>query len=320
MRTISEFLFLRMALLAGVFAATVWLSYVLIGIARRNLHVRRQLRMLSAADQGPMDVSLHSGPRSAWWRIIDLVEQSGLSLSDSKPDALRRKLVLAGYESPEAPRLYTFVRLLMILLLPALGIAWLILTGGDLTITRLYFTGSILGLLGLLLPAWIVRIKADRRREAITNGFPNCLDLLLVCVEAGLGMEAALDRVGRELAQAEPLVASLLVRTTLHMRAGASREEALHRLGDMAGIEEIRSFCTLLIQSEKLGTSIATTLRIYAAEMRERRRMRAEEKAHRLPVLISIPLITCMLPTMIGVLMLPAMIRVVRQLVPAMGG
>jgi len=185
---------------------------------------------------------------------------------------------------------------------------------------RLYLTGSILGIIGLILPAWIVRIRADRRREGITNGFPNCLDLLLVCVEAGLGIEAALDRVGRELAQAEPLVSTLLVRTTLHLRAGASREEALHRLGDMAGVDEVRSFCTLLIQSDKLGTSIATTLRIFAAEMRERRRMRAEEKAHRLPVLISLPLVACMLPTMVGVLMLPAIIRVIRQLIPAMGG
>lgn len=323
----AELPFARVMILLGVFASSVWLAHAMIGLGRRNLHVRRQVRELAAASGGSAGdgiangtVSLGQGPRSAWWRIVDLVEQSGLSLSDSKPDALRRKLVAAGFESPEAPRLYTFVRLLLIFLLPAIGIAWTIASGAELTILRLYLTGSILGIAGLILPAWIVRIRADRRREAITNGFPNCLDLLLVCVEAGLGIEAALDRVGRELAEAEPLVSTLLVRTTLHLRAGASREEALHRLGDTAGVDEVRSFCTLLIQSDKLGTSIATTLRIFAAEMRERRRMRAEEKAHRLPVLISLPLVACMLPTMVGVLMLPAMIRVIRQLVPAMGG
>jgi tight adherence protein C len=91
-------------------------------------------------------------------------------------------------------------------------------------------------------------------------------------------------------------------------------------MADRAGAEEIRAFATLLIQSSKLGSSIAQTLRIYAAEMREKRRLRAEEKAHRLPVLLSVPLVGCMLPVMIGVLMLPAMIRVVRTLVPALHG
>ena len=112
----------------------------------------------------------------------------------------------------------------------------------------------------------------------------------------------------------------MLATATLRLRAGATRESALRAMADDAGVDEIRSFATLLIQSDRLGTSIGTTLRIYASEMRERRRMRAEEKAHRLPVLLSIPLVVCMLPTMIGVLMLPAIIRVVRQLIPAMMG
>ena len=90
-------------------------------------------------------------------------------------------------------------------------------------------------------------------------------------------------------------------------------------MADRAGTDEIRAFATLLIQSSKLGSSIAQTLRIYASEMRERRRMRAEEKAHRLPVLLSIPLVTCMLPVMIGVLMLPAVIRTIRIVLPAIG-
>jgi tight adherence protein C len=161
---------------------------------------------------------------------------------------------------------------------------------------------------------------ADRRKEAITNGFPDCLDLLLVCVEAGLGLEAALDRVAREMAMSHPLVSDLLTTATLRLRAGATREETLRRMAEDAGVDEIRSFATLLIQSDKLGTSVATTLRVYAAEMRERRRMRAEEKAHRLPVLISIPLVAFMLPVMIGKMMIPAVVRVVRDLVPAMTG
>lgn len=196
----------------------------------------------------------------------------------------------------------------------------MLLAGVQFSILGLYFVGAFTAVLGLYVPALVVRIRADQRMTAITNGFPNCLDLMLVCVEAGLGLEAAFDRVGREMAEAEPLVSQLLVSTTLHLRAGASREDALRRLAKDAYVPEIRSFATLVIQSDKLGTSIGTTLRIYASEMRERRRMRAEERAHRLPVIISIPLILCMLPTMLGVLMLPALINVIRHLIPAMTG
>jgi len=143
---------------------------------------------------------------------------------------------------------------------------------------------------------------------------------MLVCVEAGLGLEAALDRVGREMVVSHPLLSELLLQTTLLMRAGASREEALRKLGQNAGVDQIKSFATLLVQSDKLGTSMSQTLRVYSAEMREQRRMRAEEKAHRLPVLISIPLVVFMLPTMIGVLALPAVIMAMRDVLPAMGG
>ena len=143
---------------------------------------------------------------------------------------------------------------------------------------------------------------------------------MLVCVEAGLGLEAAFARVGMEMTTSHPLLAEQFGAVVLELRAGRSHEDALRRMADRAGADDIRAFATLLIQSTKLGSSIAQTLRIYASEMREKRRMRAEEKAHRLPVLISIPLVACMLPTMIGVLMLPAAIRVVRAILPALHG
>ena len=194
------------------------------------------------------------------------------------------------------------------------------MSADQLSFMRLYFYGSIASLLGLFVPSMILSSKTDRRKQAILNGFPDSLDLMLVCVEAGLGLEAALDRVGREVTVSAPLVAQLLTTATLQLRAGASREAALRRMADTAGVDEIRSFSTLLIQSDKLGSSIGAALRIYATEMRDKRRMRAEEKAHRIPVLISIPLVACLLPVMIGVLMLPVSVQVVRHMLPAMNG
>jgi tight adherence protein C len=123
-----------------------------------------------------------------------------------------------------------------------------------------------------------------------------------------------------EMTRSHPLLAEQFAAVVMELRAGRSQEDALRRMADRAGADEIRAFATLLIQSTKLGSSIAQTLRVYASEMREKRRMRAEEKAHRLPVLLSIPLVVCMLPVMIGVLMLPAAIRVMRAVLPALAG
>lgn len=255
-----------------------------------------------------------------WQALADRVEKSGISLVDTRGEGLRVKMIAAGYTSPVAPKIFTLLRLLLLFVLPTAYVA--IAYSGNSTPSplQLYLFGVASAVAGLYLPNLWISAKADRRRTEIINGFPDCLDLMLVCVEAGLGIEAAFDRVGREMMDSHPLVAQLLSMVTLELRAGATREEALRNLADRAQVDEIRSFTTLLIQSDKLGSSVGETLRVYATEMRERRKMRAEEKAHRLPVLLSIPLVTCMLPVMIGVLMLPAVIRVVREILPNMGG
>jgi tight adherence protein C len=184
----------------------------------------------------------------------------------------------------------------------------------------MYLISVVLAVVGMYAPNTWLTARAEGRKQEIVNGFPDCLDLMLICVEAGLGMEAAFDRVGRETMRSHPRLAEILSVATLELRAGASREQALRSMAQRAQVEEIKSFTTLLIQSDKLGTSIGKTLRIYSDEMREKRRLRAEEKAHRLPVLLSIPLVACLLPTMIGVLMLPAAIRVVKIILPIMRG
>jgi tight adherence protein C len=248
------------------------------------------------------------------------IEQTGLSLTDTRDEALRQKLAAAGYTAPIAPRVYTLIRLLSVVGLPLLTLLFLWVGGKNPSIFQLYLILGTAALVGLYGPSLFIRAKADRRQRQIVNGFPDALDLLLVCVEAGLGLESAFTRVGMEITTSHPLLSEQFGAVVLELRAGRSREDALRRMADRAGVDEIRAFSTLLIQSTKLGSSLAQTLRVYAAEMREKRRLRAEEKAHRLPVLLSIPLVACMLPVMIGVLMLPAAIRVMRVIMPTLGG
>jgi tight adherence protein C len=313
----------RWLLLALLFGLVAIVSAVIASSLLRRMATRSQLQEFAATGAADTGAGHHLRTREiegAWARMAKMIEDAGLNLADTNSERLTQKLRAAGFTSPYAPRVFTLVRLIMIFVIP-LGYVTLAYSSGEPpSFLKLYLVGSGLAALGLFLPSIYVQARADRRKEAIVNGFPDCLDLLLVCVESGLGLEAAMDRVGREMVISHPKVAELLSLTTLQLRAGASREEAFRKLADASSVDEIRSFTTLLIQSDKLGTSISTTLRIYAAEMREKRRMRAEEKAHRLPVLISIPLVACMLPTMIGTLMLPAIVMVVREVFPAMLG
>jgi tight adherence protein C len=311
----------RFAWLAMTFLLMTTAVLVTSSVIERRMKLRRRLGVvgshvdLPASEESSLRASSTS---SAWARMIAVIEHRGISLADTKGHILRTKLIAAGYTAPEAPQLFTFIRLLLTIALPAAFVTINMFAREPVTLFKLYLYGSMLALLGLYLPNFWVTRRAERRQRQLINAFPDALDLMLVCVEAGLGLEAAFDRVGQEMSLAHPVISELLGNLVLELRAGRSREEAMHRMADVAGIDEIRSFATLIIQSDKLGSSIGQTLRVYATEMRMKRRMRAEEKAHRLPVLLSIPLVACMLPVMIGVLMLPAGIRVVRQVMPSM--
>jgi tight adherence protein C len=313
---------LRLALLALVFIIVAAMVMLFSNSVVRRAATRARLDEVRGEQTRLTDSASLRGDNLAkgWHKLTDFIEKSGISLVDTQGESLRARLIAAGYSSPLAPKLFTAFRLGLLVLLPAIFVGTVFFSGTQVAPFKLYLVGVALAIFGLYAPNLFISAKADRRREAIVNGFPDSLDLMLVCVEAGLGMEAAFDRVGREMLNSHPLVAQMLSVVTLELRAGSSREEALRNMANRTQVGEIRSFATLLIQSDKLGSSIGETLRVYASEMREKRRMRAEEKAHRLPVLLSVPLVACMLPVMIGVLMLPAIIRVIREMLPALNG
>ena len=308
-------LLLFMAVAAVAYGTMVWLN------GRRLARERLDQTVAGGATTGDIAPGGNLRPhdaRGAWIALMQMIERSGIPLIDPKDAALRTRLAAAGFAMPSAPRAYSLIRLALVLGLPMLMFVWLWYSGARPTPVRLYLYGAGSALVGLYLPSVFIRAKADRRQREIVNGFPDALDLLLVCVEAGLGLESAFSRVGMEITRSHKLLSEHFGTVVLELRAGRSHEDALRRMADRSGSEEVRAFATLLVQSTKLGSSIAQTLRIYAAEMRERRRMKAEEKAHRLPVLLSIPLVCFMLPTMIGVLMLPAVLRVIRSIMPAL--
>jgi tight adherence protein C len=319
---VADYPILRFGILLALFglvAAGAYFSTV--AITARQMSRRRLTEGADLGGHAVTGASLRSQhAETAWLKLVNGIEKAGLSLVDTRGETLRKKLAAAGYTAPYAPRVYTLIRLVLVIGLPVLlfGVLWA--TGSVPSLLKVYGVVVVSALAGLYLPSVWIAARADRREREIINGFPDALDLMLVCVEAGLAMDAAFSRVGMEMTSSHPRLAEQFGAVVLELRAGRSHEDALRRMADRAGADEIRAFATLLIQSSKLGSSIAQTLRVYAAEMRERRRLRAEEKAHRLPVLLSVPLVGCMLPVMIGVLMLPAMIRIIRAVMPNLAG
>ncbi len=297
----------------SLFGAVVLAVMAFAPMFEGRVDVRRRLSVSSsggrAATGGPTLIQDHS--QSPWARIVDEVERRGLSLKDDKADALAERLMLAGYPQPYAIRVFVLLKLVLTIAFAAVAFLFFKVTGDP---NKLHLYGLILAgaTLGMYLPNIIVGRRAEDRKREILNGFPDMLDLLLVCVEAGLGIDAAFGRVGSEITGSHPLLSELLATVTLELRAGRTRAEALKNFARRTALPEAVAFTTLLNQSEKLGSSVGQALRIYAAEMREARRMRAEEKAARLPVLLSVPIVFFLVPIIIGVVMLPAGIKIVK--------
>lgn len=305
-------------LVTGIIMLMVFAAVVLIVIAiapnlQRRVNIGTRLSSTAPTSAAPDS----NGPSlrtdqtaSIWARVVAEVERRGLSLADTKGDQLTQKLMLAGYDQPFAPRVFVLTRTVLTLALPLVVVLILSLIDKWPKPTTLYMVIVGLAAVGLYLPNFMASSKAGERKKEILNGFPDTLDLMLVCVEAGLGIDAAFNRVGSEIARSHPLIARLFALVSLELRAGRTREMALRSLAKRTAVPEIGAFVTLVIQSDRMGASISQALKIYAGEMRESRRMRAEEKAHRIPVLLSIPLVVFLLPTMVAVLLLPASIQV----------
>jgi tight adherence protein C len=222
---------------------------------------------------------------------------------------LRQRLVAAGIYEPHAAAYYFLTRSVAAVALTIAAYFGLSMLGlqGKMSFWLLVIAG---GGFGYMAPTvYIDRRIAARRREH-QAGFPDFMDLLVVCADAGLAMEAALDRVGRELGVSYPSLAANIHMANLEIRAGRTMTEALNHLGDRLGLDEARSFATLIQQSDELGSSISDALRVYSDDMRHKRLSRAEEKAYSLPAKLAVPMMVCIFPVLFIVILCPVIVRV----------
>ena len=293
-----------------VFLSATILAFGVMAVIQVRLAVKRRAAGISTgiarADDNPR--SLRSASRVAAQRLIDYTTKnySGEKTADTKE--LRRRLIQAGYLDARAPAFFFLARAVagVAFVAAAFLLMPLVLRDGSTMFWPAVWIG---GLAGYFAPnVFLNRVIAIRAAEH-RAGFPDFMDLLVVCADAGLSMEAALDRVGRELADSYPSLSSNVHMATLEMRAGRTLSETLDHLADRLGLEEARSFATLLQQSEKLGSSLTEALRVYSDDMRHKRLSRAEEKAYSLPAKLSVPLTLCVFPVVIIVILLPVYVR-----------
>lgn len=233
---------------------------------------------------------------------------------------LRIRFYNAGLRTATAPMLYFGAKTLLTFVLPGMLLVFISAGSAGIQATPLLVALLVMAAMGYYLPNVVLaRMIAHRQRE-LFEAFPDALDLMRVCVEAGLGMDAAIDRVGREMALESPALSEEFHLVSLELRAGSSRADALRSLALRVALEDIDAMVAMLVQADRFGTSVSESLRVHSETLRTRRRLIAEEAAAKLPVKLLIPLIFCIFPALLTVLLGPAVISVVRLLMPRLTG
>ena len=292
-------------LLAFVFGTALVGGAALLLMPRRQALIDRRLEELISRGDGD------ETPKPRFEGLVKLFKRVGEKAPKSPKEMgqLRLRLTQAGFRRPEAMTIFFGIRVFF-----ALGLFGLFSTS---IITRPNMLVALGGLaIGYILPGMLLARMAKRRAHRIRLSLADMLDLLVVSVEAGLGLDQALTRVGQELAFAYPELADELRLINLELRAGKPRAEALRNLADRTGVDDLSSLVTMLIQTDKFGTSVAQALRVYSDTLRTKRRQRAEEAAAKTGVKMVFPLVICIFPAIWIVTIGPAAIKFVTVLFP----
>ncbi|MBP2293761.1 type II secretion system F family protein [Azospirillum rugosum] len=308
------------ALILGAVFLSVFLAVLAAAAALRRPDAATA-RMRALAIRGRTGATLRHGLDGEGTRdLIRKLERTLVPTDGRKRSYAQQRLVQAGYYHPRALPVYYALRCALALGLPVLALAAWPLLGGSMSVRTMYFVGVGAAALGFFGPAVFLSQRVEIRQKAVREAFPDTLDMLLVCVEAGLGLNAAIARVASELKDAHPLLSEHFLILGLEMQAGIARDAALRNLGARIGLDEVNALVTLLVQADSMGVSIAQTLRVYAADMRRKRLVKAEEHANKLPVHMVLPLAAFIMPSFLIVICIPTVIRVLRVLLPALSG
>jgi tight adherence protein C len=294
-----------------VFLATTMATFGIMAAVRVRGAVRKRAAGIAAVSG---DVAIDEGGSlkqtgvKAAQRLLDYTAKHFGNGEQGEAKVLRQRLIRAGIFEPRAVGYFLGGRFALAIGLAFAGFAILPM------FIKMPSSGSWLavlaaGAVGYVGPSFYIDRRIKSRQDEHRSGFPDFMDLLVVCADSGLSMEASLERVGIELAGSYPSLGANIHMTNLEIRAGRTMTDALEHFGDRLGLEEARSFATLIQQSAELGSSITDALRVYSDDMRHKRLSRAEEKAYSLPAKLSIPMMVCIFPVLFVVILLPVAVR-----------
>jgi tight adherence protein C len=294
-----------------VFLATSVLTLgVMLTLRARGAVKRRAAGISDSTGETNDQHALRSSSLKAVQRLLDYTTKHYGATEKDKGDmkVLRRRMVQAGIFDQRAVAYFFVARTAL-----AVGLALAAFLLGPMIITlqssMFWLTVIVGGIIGYVGPSIYLDRRISARRNEHRSGFPDFMDLLVVCADSGLSMEASLERVGRELGDTYPSLCTNIHMANLEIRAGRGMTEALEHLGDRLGLEEARSFATLIQQSAELGSSITDALRVYSDDMRHKRLSLAEEKAYSLPAKLALPMMACIFPVLFVVILLPVIVR-----------
>jgi tight adherence protein C len=287
----------------------------------KTLQDRLQILKTSGASVSEVDEKSKISP----WvgKIIELtkpVAKLSIPKEGWETSQLRIRFMNAGYRSETAPMIFFLAKTVLTFLVPVIFILYIVISGEDYEANLMLLFIVASAALGYFLPNIFLERRIAYRKREILDSFPDAMDLIIVCVESGLGLDAALARVSEEMHMISPILGEELHLINLELRAGSSRERALRNLALRTGVEDIDTLVAMLVQSDRFGTSVAQALRVHAENLRTKRRLRAEEAAAKIALKLLFPLIFFIFPSMLLVLLGPALISINRVLLPAMGG
>ena len=241
-----------------------------------------------------------------------LAALGGFMPTGESSETLRSGLERAGIRAPRAGLIFIGSKIVLAAVCAVgwIGVNWYLAR----PLGSIAFQAAIAGVVGFYLPTLWLYLRGEARKSSLVQALPDALDLLVVCVEAGLGLNAAIERVGQEIAIASPALSDELLLSNQEIRTGVARPDALRRLARRTGVEDIYSLTAMLIQADKLGTSIAQSLRAHAESMRTKRRQRAEQAARKAGIKLAFPLVFLIFPALLVIILGPAAIQLMQAI------
>lgn len=293
---------------------TLTLITVSIGVYQVNVRGRRisnrLQRVVETGGTTAVADELTSAPIPLGLRPIALL--AWLLPGQIYSETLKWELAQAGHRHLDAPKVLTGLR---VLCTTVFGITGLLVTWQlRMSQMEMLVVTLLSAVFGFYLPMMVLRVQQNKRKMEITLALPDALDLLVICVEAGQGLNAALMKVGNECAHKSGALSEELKTINAEMRAGITRSQALRNFALRSGVDDVRAFVAVMIQSDRFGTSIAQALRVHSDSLRMRRRQRAEESARKAPVKLVFPLVFCIFPELMVVILAPGMLALFRAL------